>query len=170
MYWGNTIGFSLLALSLAGCTKTDKPDNPPLLGQWQIEAQLVSSTVDNVALEDEEIKLLGLDGINKPKESLGCTEPNLGKAENVVRTLPGKFKKMCTVRNFDGDQKQFIASVSCTPSPPIKDMTVSMSGQSTADNVTLRNAISIGIMETEHSTSRAEIVQRITWTRLGDCT
>lgn len=158
-----------LALSLTGCSKVDKADNPPLLGQWQIEGQLISASLDGRALDEAEGKVLGLKRLNHSPEALGCMEPDLSRTETVLSTLPDKFKNECEMSGYDGSQEQFSATIKCQPKAPIKDASILIDGQAAADNASIRNAISIGIEESPGSTSRIEIVQRIKWTRLGDC-
>lgn len=170
MHIGPMLASAALMLGLTACSKTDKVDNPPLLGKWQIEGQLISATLDGMALDETEAKMLGLKRLNHSAEALGCMEPDLGNAQTVLSTLPDKFKNECEMSGYDGSNEQFSAMVTCKPKAPIKDASIQIDGQAMADNASIRNAISIGIEESSGSTSRVNIVQRIKWTRLGDCT
>lgn len=159
----------LFITSLAACSKTDKAENPPTLGEWQIEGQLISASLNGAALNEEEGQMLGLQRLNRAPEPLGCMEPDLSKAETIVSTLPDKFKNGCAMSDFYGDAGQFSATVSCQPDAPLKDASIHIDGMAEANAASVRNAVSIGIDEGNGSTSRIEIVQRIKWTRLDDC-
>lgn len=164
------ISLCLLALCVSACgPREDIADNPPKRGQWQIEAKLISATIDNVSIDDEETEMLGLNGINRPIETLGCTEPDISKAKKIHAMLPGKLGKTCTAKSFDGNKEQFTATLSCDTPEPIKDAFIRMEGRASEKEMTVRNAVSIGLMDDGGSTNRIDIVQRIIWTRTGDC-
>lgn len=164
---------AVLAGTLAGCAPAaDDPANPPRLGRWRDQTQLVGLTLDDRSVPLSELPrnlAAELDKAAKVEET--CGEPRLRDREEATRLISARIPD-CSVEEWTHDGHAVSGLARCTPRKwGTTEVTPTVRAEGAMGETYVRLDIqSIArIPEPSGNTHSAVIKLRRTIERLGDC-
>ncbi len=160
-------------VTFAGCAPAaDDPANPPRLGLWRDQTQVIGVTLDDRSVPLSELRRGLTDQLNAAvKDEQLCGEPRLRDREEATRLISARIPD-CSVEQWTHDGHAVSGLARCTPRKwGATEVTPTVRAEGSMGETYVRLDIQTiaRIPEPSGNTHSAVIKLRRTIERLGDC-